>query len=50
MPSDLEAVSNFEDYWTPFLGGKAPAPGYCMSLSEDAHAAFPRADSRRAAN
>jgi len=26
---------NFEDYWTPFLGGQAPAPGYCMSLSEE---------------
>jgi SAM-dependent methyltransferase len=26
---------NFDDYWTPFLGGQAPAPGYCMSLSED---------------
>jgi SAM-dependent methyltransferase len=25
----------FDDYWTPFLGGQAPAPGYCMSLSED---------------
>ena len=29
---------NFEDYWTPFLGGQAPAPGYCMSLSEDKRA------------
>ena len=27
---------NFDDYWTPFLGGQAPAPGYCMSLPEDA--------------
>jgi hypothetical protein len=26
---------NFDDYWTPFLGGQAPAPGYCRSLSED---------------
>jgi len=26
---------NFDDYWMPFLGGQAPAPGYCMSLSED---------------
>ena len=25
---------SFDDYWTPFLGGQAPAPGYCMSLSE----------------
>ena len=27
---------DFDDYWTPFLGGQAPAPGYCMSLSEEA--------------
>jgi SAM-dependent methyltransferase len=26
---------DFDDYWTPFLGGQGPAPGYCMSLSED---------------
>jgi hypothetical protein len=26
---------DFDDYWTPFLGGQAPAPGYAMSLSED---------------
>jgi SAM-dependent methyltransferase len=25
---------DFDDYWSPFLGGQAPAPGYCMSLSE----------------
>jgi SAM-dependent methyltransferase len=25
---------DFDDYWAPFLGGQAPAPGYCMSLSE----------------
>ena len=25
---------DFDDYWTPFLGGQAPAPGYAMSLSE----------------
>jgi len=31
---------NFDDYWTPFLGGQAPAPGYCMSLSEDRRAAL----------
>lgn len=29
---------DFDDYWTPFLGGQAPAPGYCMSLSEDRRA------------
>ncbi len=27
-----------DDYWSPFLGGEAPAPGYCMSLSEDRRA------------
>lgn len=26
---------DFDDYWTPFLGGQAPAPGYAMSLSEE---------------
>jgi SAM-dependent methyltransferase len=25
---------NFEDYWSPFLGGQGPAPGYAMSLIE----------------
>ena len=29
---------DFDDYWTPFLSGQAPAPGYCMSLAEDARA------------
>jgi SAM-dependent methyltransferase len=31
---------DFDDYWTPFLGGQAPAPGYCMSLSETQRAAL----------
>jgi len=31
---------NFDDYWTPFLGGQAPAPGYCMSLSGDRRVAL----------
>lgn len=31
---------DFEDYWTPFLGGQGPAPGYCVSLGEDARAAL----------
>jgi SAM-dependent methyltransferase len=26
--------ADFDDYWTPFLGGQGPAPGYCMSLPE----------------
>ncbi|MBI4392278.1 MAG: class I SAM-dependent methyltransferase [Euryarchaeota archaeon] len=25
---------DFDDYWKPFLGGQAPAPGYCMGLDE----------------
>ena len=30
----------FGDYWSPFLGGQAPAPGYAMSLSEERRAAL----------
>jgi SAM-dependent methyltransferase len=26
---------DFDGYWTPFLGGQGPAPGYAMSLSEE---------------
>jgi SAM-dependent methyltransferase len=26
---------DFDDYWTPFLGGQGPAPAYAMSLSAD---------------
>ena len=26
---------DFDDYWSPFLGGQGPAPGYAMSLRED---------------
>jgi SAM-dependent methyltransferase len=41
---------DFDDYWSPFLGGQGPAPGYAMSLSvarrdalrERIHAALPR--------
>ena len=29
---------NFDDYWSPFLGGQGPAPAYCMSLDEPARA------------
>jgi SAM-dependent methyltransferase len=28
---------NFEDYWTPFLGGTGTAPSYVMSLTEREH-------------
>lgn len=38
-PIDVPTVfKDFDDYWTPFLGGQAPAPGYCMSLPEDRRA------------
>lgn len=26
---------NFDDYWSPFLGGQGPAPTYAMSLDEE---------------
>ncbi len=26
---------SFDDYWSPFLSGQAPAPSYAMSLSEE---------------
>jgi SAM-dependent methyltransferase len=26
---------DFDDYWSPFLGGQGPAPGYAMSLNEE---------------
>ncbi|MBW6493926.1 MAG: class I SAM-dependent methyltransferase [Burkholderiaceae bacterium] len=32
---DLPTVfRDFDDYWSPFLGGQGPAPGYCVSLSK----------------
>jgi SAM-dependent methyltransferase len=32
---DIPTVfADFDDYWSPFLGGQGPAPGYCMSLPE----------------
>jgi SAM-dependent methyltransferase len=31
---------DFEDYWSPFLGGQFPAPEYAMSLSEEDRAAL----------
>jgi hypothetical protein len=27
--------TGFADYWTPFLGGQGPAPGYVATLPED---------------
>ena len=35
-PIDARTVfRNFDDYWSPFLGGQGPAPGYAVSLSEE---------------
>jgi SAM-dependent methyltransferase len=31
---------DFDDYWSPFLGGQGPAPGYVMSLSPQRRAAL----------
>jgi SAM-dependent methyltransferase len=31
---------DFDDYWTPFLGGQGPAPAYCTSLTEERWAAL----------
>ncbi|MGQ0549087.1 MAG: class I SAM-dependent methyltransferase [Armatimonadota bacterium] len=37
VPTDFH---DFDDYWSPFLGGQAPAPGYAMSLSEERRGAL----------
>lgn len=29
---------DFDDFWTPFLGGQGPAPAYAMSLDDDRRA------------
>ena len=40
-PLDVSTTfRDFDDYWTPFLGGQGPAPAYCMSLSEERRAAL----------
>jgi len=31
---------DFDDYWSPFLGGHAPAPAYAMSLTQKRRAAL----------
>ena len=31
---------DFDDFWSPFLGGQAPAPGYAMSLSDERRTAL----------
>lgn len=34
------AFKDFDDYWTPFLGGTGSAPKYCTSLARDAQASL----------
>jgi SAM-dependent methyltransferase len=31
---------DFDDYWSPFLGGQGPAPGYAMALGEERRTAL----------
>lgn len=31
---------DFDDYWSPFLGGQGPAPDYAMALNEERRAAL----------
>ena len=35
VPTDFR---DFDDYWSPFLGGQGPAPGYAMALDESRRA------------
>jgi SAM-dependent methyltransferase len=36
---DIPTVfKDFDDYWSPFLGGQGPAPTYCAALSEERRA------------
>jgi len=37
IPTDFR---DFDDYWSPFLSGEAPAPGYAKSLSEERRSAL----------
>jgi SAM-dependent methyltransferase len=38
-PIDISTdFKDFDDFWSPFLGGQAPAPKYAMSLSEEQRA------------
>ena len=38
---DIDTVfDDFEDYWSPFLGGQGPAPAYAMSLNAERRAAL----------
>jgi hypothetical protein len=38
---DIPTVfADFDDYWSPFLGGQGPAPGYLATLPEDQRVAL----------
>ena len=37
VPTDFR---DFDDYWSPFLGGQGPAPSYLISLSDERRAAL----------
>lgn len=40
-PLDVPTVfGDFDDFWQPFLGGQGPAPGYCVSLSQQRRVAL----------
>jgi len=41
QPIDIwTEFNNFDDFWSPFLGGQGPAPGYAMSLNEEGRIAL----------
>jgi len=40
-PIDVPTIfRDFDDYWSPFLGGQGPAPSYAMSLSDERRGAL----------
>jgi SAM-dependent methyltransferase len=40
-PIDIATdFQDFDDYWSPFLGGQGPAPGYAQTLSDERRAAL----------
>ena len=40
-PIDTWTVfTDFDDFWSPFLGGQGPAPGYAMTLDEERRTAL----------
>lgn len=39
QPIDVPTMfRDFDDYWTPFLGGQGPAPGYARGLTPERRA------------